>query len=345
MEVDMDKKVSASGEIHRLDENIPELLLRHHVPGLSIALIKDGGLFWSNGYGYKNNLNKQRITGRTVFEAASLSKPVTAYAAMLLVQKGMLDLDLLLSAYLPEPYLEDDARIEQITARHVLCHTSGFPNWRWWEEDNKLTIKFEPGERFQYSGEGYMYLQTVIQRLTGKPLDIFIEEEVFKPFAIKDSSFIWKPEFEHKIASPHKAAGEPVPHDIYTEPVAAFTLYTTAADYTVFLSQSLMGTGRPPYLDERLIHEMLKPQISVHENLSWGLGRGLCHEGIHDAVWHWGDNGGYKSLAVGFRETGTGAIVMTNGENGLNACLEIVNLLFYERVSSLKVFFEVFYGD
>jgi CubicO group peptidase (beta-lactamase class C family) len=332
-------------EPHQLDDYLPELLSKHQVPGLSIALIKDGGLFWSKGYGYKNNLNKQRITDQTIFEAASLSKPVVAYAALKLVQKGLLDLDSPLSAYLPEPYLEDDARIEQITARHVLCHTSGFPNWRWWEDDQKLTIKFTPGEKFQYSGEGYLYLQTVVERLTGTPLDILIENEVLKPFAMSNSSFVWKPEFEQVIASPHNSSGAPAQNDIYREPVAAYSLYTTAADYAVFISESLMRACRPPYPDERLIREMLKPQIPVLDTISWGLGWGLCHDGPHDAVWHWGDNGGYKNLAVGFKETGAGAVILTNGENGLKACLEIVNTLFYEQESSLKRFFDTFYGD
>jgi hypothetical protein len=97
--------------------------------------------------------------------------------------------------------------------------------------------------------------------------------------------------------------------------------------------------------DESLVHEMLKPQIPVQDTLSWGLGWGLCHDGPRDAVWHWGDNGGYKNLAVGFKENGAGAIIMTNGENGLNACLDIINTLFYEQESSLKRFFDTFYGD
>src|SRR5262249_11831103 len=142
-----------------------------------------------------------------IFEAASLTKPVVAYAALKLADSGQLDLDAPLSKYLPEPYIKDDDRLKLITTRRVLSHTTGFPNWR--PAGQPLKIHFTPGERFSYSGEGYVYLQKVIEQISGQPLDAFMKKTVLEPLGMTDSSFVWQERYEKLKATAHDAAGNP----------------------------------------------------------------------------------------------------------------------------------------
>ena len=136
-----------------LDKLIPELMEEAGVPGLSIAIIKDANLYWRRGFGVKNIVSREPVDNDTVFELASVSKTVFAYAVMKLCEKGIINLDTPLTKYTRERFLEGDPRLDLITARHVLSHTSGFQNWRSSEEP--LKIHFTPGEKWMYSGEGY----------------------------------------------------------------------------------------------------------------------------------------------------------------------------------------------
>ena len=172
----------------KLQTNIPELMRTFNVPGLSLALIRDAQLVWSKCFGLRSNDTKEFITEDTVFEAASLSKPVYAYAALKLCESGGLGLDDPLNDFLPD-YIPDEPRLSQITMRHVLSHTSGFPNWR--PKGEALEMQFSPGERFLYSGEGYMYLQEVIAQITKQEPAAFLRSAILEPFGMQHSTFTW----------------------------------------------------------------------------------------------------------------------------------------------------------
>ena len=158
----------------RLEERIPRITHEANVPGLSIALIRNGETAWAHGFGVMNTETRQPVKPETVFEGCSLSKPVFAYAALKLCETGRLALDRPLSLHLPNPYVPNDPRVQKMTMRQALAHTSGFPNWRpdcwdsegWDPEGGLLQTYFEPGERFSYSGEGYMYVQHVVEHVT-----------------------------------------------------------------------------------------------------------------------------------------------------------------------------------
>jgi CubicO group peptidase (beta-lactamase class C family) len=149
-----------------LEKQIPKLMEEAKVPGLSIAIIQDAKLFWHRGFGVKDVTSKEPVDNDTVFEAASTSKPVFAYAVMKLFETGVMDLDTPLTKYTPERFLKGDPRLDLITARHVHSHTSGFQNFR--SSKKPLKIHFTPGKKWAYSGEGYYYLQSVVAHLTGK---------------------------------------------------------------------------------------------------------------------------------------------------------------------------------
>jgi CubicO group peptidase (beta-lactamase class C family) len=174
--------------VQKLERDIPEIMKSAGVPGLAIAVIRGGKTIWLHGFGMKDVKTGQPVTGETVFEGASLSKPLFTYGVLKLVEQGKLGLDVPLTKYLPKPFVAGDQRLAKITARIVLSHRTGFPNWP--ADDGSVSIYFTPGERFSYSGEGYIYLQRVVEKITGKPLNEYMTQNVFTPLGMSSSSYV-----------------------------------------------------------------------------------------------------------------------------------------------------------
>jgi CubicO group peptidase (beta-lactamase class C family) len=312
--------------ITALQQQVPALLKEATIPGLSMALIRDGKTYWLGTFGVKDAKTGAPVADQTTFEAASLSKPVFAYGVLKLVDQRKLDLDTPLSQYLLKPYIAGDPRLNKITARYVLSHRTGFPNWR---SGDALTIFFTPGERFSYSGEGFVYLQKVVEQITGKPLNDYMTEAVFVPLHMTSSSYVWRPDYEARTATPHDGAGQPGDKWKPNEPTAAATLQTTASDYTLFVEALLNGTGLKP----ETLREMEKPQVAVDpecrnctgrapkdlsKSIFWGLGIGIQETPQGESLWHWGDNGRFKAYVVAYPKQKTGVVLFMNGENGLS---------------------------
>lgn len=133
------------------EKQIPKLMEELRVPGVSMALIVDGKLLWRRGFGVADRASGKPVDTETIFEAASMSKPVFAYLVMKLAEKGVLQLDTPLTKYTPERFVAGDSRLDLITARHVLSHSTGFPNWR--SSKEPMQIRFTPGEKYGYSGK------------------------------------------------------------------------------------------------------------------------------------------------------------------------------------------------
>ena len=314
--------------IDRLEQTILAWMEKLDVPGLSVALVKDAALVWSRGFGVTNRQSARQVSPDTIFEAASLSKPVFAYGVLKLFEAGLIDLDAPLSDYLPEPYLPGEPRLPLITARRVLCHTSGLPNWR--PKDGPLVMHLAPGERFSYSGEGYVYLQHVIEHMSGRALDDLMEARVLGPLGMTSSSYVWRDEYEERAAQGHDETGSPVETVRSTEANAAYSLRTTPSDF----ARLLIAIMQPPAKTEfqpapALIAEMLHPQVAVNDlapwhpdwlnrpitiqrQVSWGLGWGLQHDTIADAFWHWGDNGTFQAFAMAVPSQKLGLVSMAN---------------------------------
>jgi CubicO group peptidase (beta-lactamase class C family) len=322
--------------IAKLEQSVPQLMKEGDVPGLSIALLRDGELVWSHGFGVKNTKTNEPVADDTVFEAASLSKPVFAYAVLKLFDAGKFDLDKPLNQYLPGNYdVGDDPRLGQITARHVLSHTPGFPNWR--PRGGALKIHFTPGDRFSYSGEGFVYLSKVIERVTGEKFNDFMKRMVFDPLGMTSSSYVWQESYETLKTFSHNSVGEVTGRNKPEQPNAAASLHTTAHDFGRFVSAILKGTG----LKKETLKLMLTPQIKVSESgtnntarspeklsptISWGLGWGLQTTGDGVSFWHWGDNGDSKAYIVTFEKQKLGVVFFANSVTGLSIAHEIVDL-------------------
>ncbi len=301
----------------KLEAMIPELMAKGGVPGLAVAVIRGGAVVWIRGFGVASAASATPVTADTVFEAASLGQPIFAYAVLRLAQRGGFDLDRALPAYAPNYDVNGDQRIERVTARRVLCHTTGFPNRR---RGSELTIDFDPGERFSYSDEGYAYLQKAVETVTGLPLDEFVQKEVFGPLGMAASSYVWRVAYETAAAVGHDYLQQPVPRQAPAKANAASSLYTTASDYAHFLAE----VAHPTLLDPATVAKMLRPEVEVSRGLAWGLGWGIEGAGAGSFFWHWGDNVASRGFAIGCRETGDGVVVLTNSENGLSVAEPIV---------------------
>src|SRR6478609_5165267 len=188
---------------YTVDTIVQRLMDAAEVTGLQLGIVNDNKVAYVKSYGYKNKTANQLLDTASSFYAASLSKSLFAYVVMQLVDKKTIDLDKPLYTYLSKPLpeyetykdLAGDDRWKLITARQCLSHTTGFPNWRQFN-NNKLQIFFTPGERFAYSGEGIWLLQFVIESITGKGLEELAQEHVFRPLGMAHTSYVWQPSFE-----------------------------------------------------------------------------------------------------------------------------------------------------
>ncbi|MDQ3804229.1 MAG: serine hydrolase [Acidobacteriota bacterium] len=328
------KKVKKEELISRLERAVPRLMAGADVPGLSIALVRGGELAWHRGFGVRSAALKDAVRDDTVFEAASLSKPVFAYAVLKLVDAGKLDLDAPLNKYLPGNYdVGEDARLGRVTARRVLSHTAGFPNWRPRGEAG-LKIHFTPGERFSYSGEGFVYLAEAVERLTGEQFEAFMRRTVFDPLGMTNSSYVWRDDYEARKIFRHNAVGKPAGQNKIPEANAAASLHTTARDFGLFLAAVLRGKG----LKKETARLFWTPQVRVGEStnatsapprqlsagVAWGLGWGLQTTGEGVSIWHWGDNGNSKAYVVAYPKEKLGVVFFTNSANGLSIAREVV---------------------
>ncbi len=325
------------------DREVARLVESRRVPGLCMSRIEKGSATKSRAFGVASKATGAPMNPNTIFEAASLSKPVFASAVMRLRDRGKIDLDAPLASYLDESFVPDEPRIRTITARHVLSHQSGLPHGR--DEGEPIRLQFEPGTRFMYSSMGLDYLQRVVETLSEKPLAEFMEAEVFGPLAMSDSSFGWRDSFAGVRADAYDDRGDAgitfnekyrTASDAWrsevrrlfpelSNPSAAAGMYTTAGDYGRFLSAMLSPDSVPAWLASETIQEMSQPQISVGRGVSWGLGWGLLDTADGPALWHWGNwNGLFQHLAIGVLKTRRGEVILTNSGNGLGLCQKLV---------------------
>ncbi|MEP7371827.1 MAG: serine hydrolase [Chitinophagaceae bacterium] len=304
--------------IDRLEKDIPQLMKEADIPGLSAALIRNGKLAWRKNFGVANAETNEPVTDETIFEAASLSKIVTAYAALQLVDQGKLDLDKPLNQYLGNNYdAGDDKRINLITARHVLTHSTGFPNWRP-RDSTILPILFTPGEKFSYSGEGFVYLSKVIEKISSMKFDEYIKKNVLVPLQMTHSNFSWLDSYKKLHVYRHDGFGKKSFRPEQPGYNAAASLRTTAEDYAKFVIAILKGTG----LKKATSKQMLSSQIIVNNEkapfVSWGLGLGLETNTNGKTFWHWGDQGDSKCYITAFIEPQDAIVYFTNSRNGLS---------------------------
>jgi len=311
--------------VTEMDEYLKAQMDSLNVEGISIAIINDGKFVYHCAFGVAgiaDACSLNMVNDQTLFQAASVSKPVFAYFVVKMVDKGLLDLDTPLYEYLPYPDIEDDSRYKLITARMVLCHKTGFPNWRP-NYTGKLELLFTPGSKFSYSGEGYMYLAKVVAHLTNTTLsnlDSVFQQEVCKPLNIKHAYFGLNGYVIKHLARGYDGNNIHEDIDFIKNFNSAGGLCTEAMSFSNFLIAIMNDKG----LKKESIDEMLKAQVQLpdDENLrknfgvteySLGFDRKISKDGVNFS--HGGNNWGFSSYFMFNKEKKFGFVFFTNSNS------------------------------
>ncbi len=321
-------------EASEITKWLEEKMKSNGTPGAQLAIINDGEMVFHTAAGYATT--DKPVTEDTVFEGASLSKPLFGYFVMKLQEQGLIDLDKPLYEYLPYRDIAHDERYKKITARYVLSHQSGFPNWR--DENGKtgLTIDFEPGTDFQYSGEGYQYLALVLQKIlntNAKGLQKRFHKEVAKPFGLKVTRYIQNKRNLKNKAHAFKQ-GKWYPHRDFgkEEFGAAYGVHSTAADWSKFIIGLISKKGLSPSSYE----ELFKVQKELPEG-SPNKTNGITHltlgfyggELPFGTVYGHGGNNDKKFTSLFFfiPDSKMGIVLFTNSSFGEQMGLELLQFM------------------
>ncbi|MBA4054898.1 MAG: serine hydrolase [Marivirga sp.] len=339
-----------------IDRLVRVLMDKAHVHGMAIQIVNRYDVVYQNFFGFRNKSKMEQLTPGTIFYGASFSKTIFADIVLQLVEDKIIHLDTPLVRYLAKPLftyktnflqqlfgsnfinysdLEGDIRFEKITPRMCLNHTTGLPNWRWFEDDKKLKIKYEPGIRYSYSGEGMFLLQMVIEELTGRSIEEIAVEKVFFPLDLPSTSYVWQRAYEGHYAVGHDTPGNNLRIPKNNVPNAAGSLSTTLEDYGKFFL-SILKQKSERYL------ELTTPQITIsskqqfglnakidtHDNdtirLAYGLGFGLYKTPYGRAFFKEGHLEGWQHYAVGFPSQGVALIMMSNSDNAESIFKELI---------------------
>ncbi|CAN7720851.1 serine hydrolase [Variovorax sp. LjRoot290] len=307
-------------DFRTVETSMHRLMAAAAIPGVAMATVDEGKVrVMPMGV---TELDAARPVGETtVFDVASLSKPVVAYVALQLVDGGTLDLDQPLSGIVQKG-VPPQLASSPITARHVLTHTSGLPNLR---GDEPLQTYFPPGSWFSYSSVGFAYLQMALEAATNESLEALAQRLVFDPLGMQSSSFQWRDRFSEDVALPHEGEERLEKH----RPAAAhasYSLQTTAGDYAKFMVAVLNGTS----LREASRRQWLTPTMRVpkgdathladsppetEQEIGWGLGWGV--EATGGTFFQWGKMDGIRAFAMGNPRTQSAVVLLTNSNRGL----------------------------
>ena len=314
----------SQGQEVTYEQEVSAILKKARIPAISLAYIEQGEISQNIAIGKKRADGEESVNAKTIFAAASLSKPIVGYMVMQMVEKGIIDLDTPLVHYAPYPGLEQGDWHGKVTPRMVLSHTTGLPNW------SKGEKKFlqEPGSKFGYSGEGFVWLQHSLEHLTGLSLQQLAEEYVFAPLHMNNSSYLWEECFHVNHALPHDKFQEVTGHWKPEKENAAASLQTTAEDYALFLIE----LSSPTLVASATIKEMFREQVAVKsymdgtESVSWGLGIGIQQTANGTEYWQWGDNGTFRAYFTFSPEQQKGLVYFTTSQNGLGITRDLTDL-------------------
>lgn len=329
------KKVASTVPQHVLTE----ALRQANVPGMQLVYTH-GPTVTSYNVGVRKAGTSQLVTATSTFQAASLGKVVVAYITLRLRDRGLLTLDTPLLRYCPYPRLQQDPRAQAITARMALAHSTGLPNWtesplspNW--SASPLALRYTPDSCWNYSGEGYVWLQKVLEHLTGKSLETLAQEEVFQPLHMAHSSFVWHAAFSTTACTGHDEKGQPTTIQQFSQPYGAYSLLTTATDYAIFLQALTTGRGLQPASYQvirtpsnsasRCRSTSLSPADAA---VAWACGVGLVATSHGPALWHWGNNGDFQGFFMAFPDTKESLLLLTNSANGLRLPERLLPLFF-----------------
>lgn len=329
---------SPTNDAHaRLDAAIPALLADKRIASVSIARIEDRHLAFVAAYGEARP--GVPATPDTLYNIASMTKPITAEVVLRLVARGTISLDEPMSRYWADPDLADDPRRELLTPRLSLSHRSGFPNWRYETGD---TLKFlrTPGEAFGYSGEGFEYMARFVEKKTGKPFERLAQTLVFGPSGMRETAYTRRPWFADRVAVPTDADGHALTPQIAERYIASDDVHSTPRDYARFM----IGLMKRQGVDTRLAAERVRIQSDRKAELcpspraqvcadeaGFGLGWEVFRFGNHTYLMHTGMDKGTFTLGYIELSTGSGTVIFTNSSHGAQSALPILDAIGRDR--------------
>jgi CubicO group peptidase (beta-lactamase class C family) len=323
-----------------IDAHAAEWLKQSDVPSVAVAYIEDGKVAWTAVYGEQSP--GVWATGKTLYNMASLTKPITAETVLRLASAGKLSLDESMSPFWLDPDIKDDPWSKLLTPRLCLSHQTGFANWRR-ITGGVLKIRWQPGTQTGYSGEGYMYVGRFAENKMAKPFDALAQQIVFDPIGMKDTSYTAKEWYAGHLAVPRGPKGETSIDPVVTTWNGADLLRTTIGDYAKFVVSAMHDEGLTREIAaERatMTRDLVKPEDLDklckiagkvgHCTITAGMGLGWEVETVNGLkiLTHDGSDWGVRTFAMFVPSQGIGVIVFTNGENGNQVIRKVVEALY-----------------
>ena len=317
---------------------IASRMAHYKVPGVSVAFFDRGQILWTRAYGLADVAANKPVTPDTLFQAASISKPVTSLAALRLVQDGKLSLDEDVNVKLKTWKVPENefTEKEKVTLRRILSHSAGltvhgFPGYASGDplptvvqilngekpaNTDPIRVDVVPGTLWRYSGGGFVVLQTLLTDVTGKPFPQVMNELVLKPAGMTHSTYaqplpknLWP-----EAATPYRPNGDPVKGGWHTYPeMAPAGLWTTPSDLArmaIEVQNEYAGKS------SKILSQSMARQMLTHQFGNWGLGFGLETPGSKPTFGHGGANEGYRCNFEAHTDSGQGLVVMTNSDSG-----------------------------
>lgn len=320
----------------RLSERVPALMADYDIPGAIITLVRRGEPLWSQAYGYADLETGRKMTVDTPCRVESISKSLTAWGVMKLIERGKLDPDKPIKHYLkswefPKSRFSED----KVTAKLLLSQSAGMPlgtiGVRYDPQGKRPSLREslskeavlmqEPGLAFSYSNTGFNLLELLVEEVTRRDFAEYMRDEVLLPLGMENSSFTWREDFRPPVPSGYDGKGDPIPVYVYPEK-AAGGLFSTAPDIAAFIAAG-MKAGSPEgnkVLSPRSIGELYTPMVKIPGFYglafdSYGLGHFI--EFLSDgkkAVSHGGQGSGWMTHFHSVPETGDGIVILTNSQ-------------------------------
>ena len=315
-----------------LDAQMPDLLKQDNIPSVAVAEITGGKIVFAKAYGEQSP--GVAATDKTLYNLASLSKPITAEVVLRMVADQKLMLDERMSNYYSDPDVADDARTQLLTPRIALTHMTGFPNWR----NGKLAYQFTPGTDYGYSGEGYLYLSRFVAAKWKTPFVKLAQRYVLDPAGMKDTSLVRQPWFDGRVAVPTDADGKAMTPQFTDTPLAADLVYTTIGDYARFVVSVMKHQG----LDAGLTLERRTPHFdntkkecgavpACPDMIGPGLGWETIRVGNQVYMMHTGKDAGVSTFVYWNPDSKSGAVILTNSDNGDKIRLAVLDALAQDK--------------
>jgi CubicO group peptidase (beta-lactamase class C family) len=320
-----------------LDHDMPGLLAEYRIPSVSLARIEHGEIVWTAAYGTQRP--GVPATPATLYNVASLTKPISSETVLRLAAIGRLSLDEPMSAYWIDPDIANDERHKRLTLRLALSHRTGFANWRR-QTGGVLAFQNDPGDTFGYSGEGFEYVARFVAHKIGTGFEALAQQQVLDPIGMTNTAYTKRPWFEGRVAVPTDEAGTPLTPHFAKEPLASDLLYSTPRDYARFLLAVVRHDGLTP----ALAAERDRVQTDVKAMACTGAAAAVCPDeigiglawmilrfGDQTLLMHTGSDDGVYTFAYVNLATGSGTVIFTNSANGKKIVAPIVERLGADR--------------